>query len=176
MSATRKRIGIALLTIAAMTGCKEEPLTAGSDLGEGSGAVLQANVSGSPGDWAAIQQIVTTFDQAWTAGDALTYAGQYADITDWVGPNGAVITDPGALTGLYTFVLGVALPGTTRQSTIRNLTFLTGTVAILNIDARVTGGPLPPPVAIQAMEKNILVKRAGGWRIVQHQQTIVASD
>jgi uncharacterized protein (TIGR02246 family) len=164
------KIGIALLTIAAVTGCKDEPLTSSS---EGSGLALQANVSGSPGDRAAIQQIVTTFDQAWTAGDAVTYAGQYAG-ADWVGPTGAVITDAGALTGLYTFILTIALPGTVRQSTIRHLTFLTGTIAVLDIHAQVTGGSLPSP--IQALEKNILAKHAGEWRIIQHQQTLVTPN
>jgi uncharacterized protein (TIGR02246 family) len=175
MSTTR-RIGIALLALVTVAACKEEPLTPSSSVDlEGPAYPIQANVQGSPGDRAAMQQIVTTFDQAWNAGDAVTYAGQYADITDWVGPTGSVITDPGALVGLYTFILTVALPGTDRQSTIRNLTFLTGTVAVLDIDARVIGGSLPPE-GIQALEKNVLVKRAGEWRIVQHQQTFVTPN
>ncbi|HEX6050677.1 MAG TPA: hypothetical protein VFZ21_15465 [Gemmatimonadaceae bacterium] len=69
--------------------------------------------------------------------------------------------------------------GTTRQSQIRALTFLTGTIAVLDIDTRVSGA-LPPfvtpwqPNTVRALEKNILVKRGGEWRIVQHQQTMVA--
>ena len=129
MSARGTRIGLVLLTISAITGCKDEPLTSTSitDLNGGSVSAIQASVTGSPVDRAEIQQIVTTFDQSWTAGDAVTYAGQYAGITDWVGPTGAVVKDPSSLIGLYTFVLTVALPGTIRQSTIRNLTFLSGT-------------------------------------------------
>jgi uncharacterized protein (TIGR02246 family) len=174
MSAIAIRIGLVVLTISAVTGCKDEPLTSTSitDLSEGSVSAIQANVSGSPLDRAAIQQIVTTFDQAWTAGDAVRYAGQYAVVTDWVGPTGAVVTDPSSLIGLYTFIFTVALPGTTRESTIRNLTFLTGTIAVLDIDARVTGAQLPPE-GLRALEKNILEKHAGGWRIIQHQQTLV---
>lgn len=176
MLRTHARIGIALLTIAAVTACKDEPLTSTSitDLSEGSVSAIQANVPGSPGDRVAIQQIVTTFDVAWTAGDAVTYAGQYAG-AEWVGPTGTVLTDPAAITGLYSFLFAVALQGTTRQSTIRNLTFLTGTIAVLDIDAVVTGGALPPP-GLAAREKNILVKHAGEWRIIQHQQTLVVPD
>ena len=176
MSAMGTRIGLVLLTISAVTGCKDEPLTATSitDLNEGSVSAIQANVTGSPVDRAEIQQIVTTFDQAWTAGDAVTYAGQYAG-AEWVGPTGTVLTDPGAITGLYTFLFAVALQGTTRQSTIRNLTFLTGTIAVLDIDTRVTGTGLPP-AGLRALEKNILVKHAGGWRIIQHQQTLVVPE
>lgn len=175
MRTTGRMIGIALVAIAAVSGCKEEPLTpSSSGDNEGQTLAIQANVQGSPGDRAAMQQIVTTFDQSWTAGDAVTYAGQYAG-AEWVGPTGVILTDPNAITGLYSFLFTVALPGTTRQSTIRNLTFLTGTVAVLDIEARVTGGSVPPP-GLHALEKNILVKHANEWRIVQHQQTIVVPD
>jgi uncharacterized protein (TIGR02246 family) len=175
MRTTGRRIGIALVAIAAVSGCKEEPLTpsSGGD-GEGRTVAIQANVQGSPGDRAAMQQIVTTFDQAWNAGDAVTYAGQYAG-AEWVGPTGVILTDPNAITGLYAFLFAVALPGTIRQSTIRNVTFLTGTVAVLDIEGRVTGGFLPPP-GLHALEKNVLVKHANAWRIVQHQQTIVVPE
>jgi hypothetical protein len=175
MSTTGRRIGIALLTIVTVAACKEEPLAPDSNgASAGPTIAIQANVQGSPGDRAAMQQIVTTFDRAWTAGDAVTYAGQYAG-AEWVGPTGVILTDPNAITGLYSFLFTVALPGTIRQSTIRNLTFLTGTVAVLDIEARVTGGSLPPP-GLHALEKNILVKHANEWRIVQHQQTIVVPD
>lgn len=169
MSANAKRIAIILLTIAAGTGCKEEQLAAVTGT-EQTQLTVQANHNVSHGNVAAIQQIVTTFDQAWTAGDAVTYAAQYAGVTEWVGPTGTVLTDPSAITARYTFLFTVALPGTVRRSTIRNLTFLTGTIAVLDIDTQVTGGTLPP-AGSKAREKNILVKRAGVWQIIQHQQT-----
>jgi hypothetical protein len=56
---------------------------------------------------------------------------------------------------------------------------LTGTIAVLNLDVRVTG-PIPPfivpwqPGIVRALEKNILVKRGGEWKIVEHQQLLVA--
>jgi hypothetical protein len=52
-------------------------------------------------------------------------------------------------------------------------------VAVLDIDTRITGA-LPPfvtpwqPGIVRALEKNILIKRGGEWRIVQHQQVLVA--
>lgn len=176
---------VVIVALAAATACREEPLNplVGREVGTQAGYEAmqeQASVTGSPRDRDAIQQIVTTFDVAWTAGDAVTYAGQYADAT-WVGPTGAVVTDPAALTGLYTAILTFGLPGTTRMSTIRSLTFLTGTLAVLDIDARVTGFINPPPGIVpwqpgtlRVLEKNIVQKRAGEWRIIQHQQTPVA--
>lgn len=156
-------MGALVLVLTIGTACSEEPLSMDNS---SSMPTLQANVSGSPGDRAAIQEIVSTFDRTWGS-DPVTYAGQYASIIEWVGPNGAIITDPAALTALYTFLFNGPLAGTTRSSSIRNITFLTGTIAVLDIDTQVTGGNV-------VRERNVLVKRAGEWRIVLHQQTFVA--
>lgn len=146
---------------------------------EEGGVEVQSSVTGGPRDVAAITRIVTTFDQTWGS-DAVTYAGQYAG-ADFVGPDGGVMTDPAAIAGLYGFLFSVVFPGTVRESTIRKLTFLTGTLAVLDIDTQVTGyDSLPPgvvewaPGIIRAREKNILQKRGGRWQIIQHQQVLVA--
>jgi len=147
-------IGAVALAITFVSGSHVERLAA------------QGNVQGSPRDVEAIQQIVTTFDQAWGS-DPVTYAAQYGSVIDWVGPTGLVLNDPAAITALYTFLFTNVFGGTTRISTIRNLTFLTGTLAVLDIDTEVVG-------LAHALEKNVLIKRAGEWRILLHQQTLVA--
>lgn len=166
-------IAAALLLIAT-NGCGDAMTTEGAD-----GAEAQASVTGGPRDVAAITRIVTTFDQTWGS-DAVTYAGQYAG-ADFVGPDGGVMTDPAAILGLYTFLFDAIFPGTTRQSTIRKLTFLTGTLAVVDIDTQVTGYEAAPPGVVEwapgiirAREKNILQKRGGSWQIIQHQQVLVA--
>lgn len=146
-------IGAIVLATAVASGAHVAPLAA------------QANVPGSPRDVEAIQQIVTTFDQTWGS-DAVTYAAQYGSIIDWVGPTGLVLNDPAAITALYTFLFTNVFGGTTRISTIRNLTFLSGTLAVLDIETEVVG-------LARALEKNVLIKRAGEWRILLHQQTLV---
>lgn len=172
------RCAAVMLAAGVAVGCNDAPVEIESL--DANSASIQASVSGSPRDLAAMQQIVDTFDEAWTAGDAVTYAGQYANVIEWVGPNGAVLTDPAAITGTYTFILNVLLAGTTRESTIRRVTFLTGTIAVLDIDARVTGfadlpGLVPwQPGILRALERNIVQKRGGVWRIILHQQTFVA--
>lgn len=177
MSNRQAKFNLALLIALTAAACNDEPLTVGSG-DRARPADVQANVTGSPHDHDAIQQIVNTFDQAWTQGDAQTYAGQYAG-ADWVGPDGTILTDPALITQLYTDIFQFVLPNTTRVSTIRKLTFLTGTLAVLDIDARVTG-PLPAfivpwqPGIVRALEKNILVKRHNEWQIIQHQQVLVA--
>jgi uncharacterized protein (TIGR02246 family) len=142
----------------------------------------EAEVQGTNQDRRAIRDIVRTFDEAWTAGDPVRYAAQYAH-AEFVGPNGRVLTDPAAITGLYTFLFSSVFKNTTRRSSIRNLTFLTARHAVLDIDTRVKGfESLPPgvvpwrPGVVRALEKNVLRKQGGNWRIVQHQQTTVAPE
>lgn len=158
--------------------CNDEPLTRST---VPDNAELRASVVSNPNDEEAIQRIVDTFDAAWTAGDYATYGAQYADARDWVGPTGVILTNPAAITGLYRNILTGFFAGSTRHSTIRALTFLSGTLAVLDIDTRVTGfSALPPGVVpwrtgiTRALEKNILQKRGNEWRIIRHQQTSVA--
>ncbi len=155
-------IGAIMLATTFASGCNEEPVA----LAPANAPLRQASITGSPHDVEAFQQIVTTFDETWGS-DPVAYAAQYANIIEWVGPTGAVIVNPAALTGLYTNLFSGVFAGTTRVSTIRDLTFLTGTVAVLDIDTEVVG-------ITRAREKNVLVKRAGEWRILLHQATSVA--
>jgi ketosteroid isomerase-like protein len=164
---------VLLLIVSAAGACGDDPVVAPA---RASAVEAHASVSGSARDREAIQEIIDTFDRTWGV-DAATYAAQYAD-ADFVGPTGANLTTPAQILQLYTSIFP-AFAGTTRRSQIRALTFLTGTVAVLDIDTRITGA-LPPfvtpwqPGITRALEKNVLVKRAGAWRIVQHQQVLVA--
>ncbi len=136
-----------------------------------------------PADASAVQQVVAGFDATWTTGDFTAYARQFmgAEGWEWVGPTGVVHTDSAAITGLYKTLLTIVFANTSRNSTIRNLTFLTETLAVLDVDTRVTGfASLPPtvvqwqPGVVRVLEKNVLLKRDGTWRIIRHQQTSVA--
>jgi hypothetical protein len=157
------QISAVVLAMTFASGCNDEPVAV-SDM---TAPEPRASVTGSPRDAEAIQQIVTTFDQTWGS-DAVTYAAQYGSVLDWVGPTGVVLNDPAAITALYTALFTGFFAGTTRTSTIRNLTFLTGTLAVLDIETEVVG-------IARALEKNVLVKRAGEWRILLHQQTLITS-
>jgi uncharacterized protein (TIGR02246 family) len=182
MSRILSRAALALLATVAAAACEDEPLSPDAGWSGAEDVAVEANVEAGPADRRAIRDIVRTFDEAWTAGDPVRYAAQYAG-ADFVGPDGAVLTDPAAITGLYTALFTFVFPNTTRQSSIRNLTFLTGRIAVLDIDTRVKGfESLPPgivpwrPRVLRALEKNVLVKRRGEWRIVQHQQTLLAPE
>src|SRR4026209_1602881 len=150
-------IGAIALALTFASGSNIAPLTVGT-----MASAAQGNIPGSPRDVEAIQQIVTTFDETWGS-DPVTYAAQYGSVIDWVGPTGLILNDPAALTGLYTFLFNNVFGGTTRISTIRNLTFLTGTVAVLDIDTQVFRTTIP---IAHALEKNVLIKREGEWRIL----------
>jgi uncharacterized protein (TIGR02246 family) len=172
-------LSAALLLLA----CSESPVQESADALAAPASVAAAAASdagSSRRNREAIEQIVATFDAAWNAGDAATYAGQYA-AAEIVPPNGAVLSDPAAILALYEALFSFVFPGTTRVSQIRDLTFLTGTIAVLEIDLELTGyASLPPgvveyaPGVIRTLEKNLLVKRGGQWTIVRHQATAKA--
>lgn len=175
-------VAAATVAIAAVVACENEPVSPEAEGTAMSAVNAEAEAQGTGRDRAAIRKIVHTFDEAWTAGDAGRYAAQYAG-ADFVGPDGGVLSDHAAITDLYTALFTFVFPGTVRSSTIRNLTFLSARVAVLDIDTRVKNlGPLPPgvvpwrPGVIRALEKNVLVKRGDQWRIVQHQQTLLAPE
>lgn len=181
MSSTLLR-ALALVSIGVTAACEDEPLSPAVGRSGMEQVTAEAEVIGSGKDRAAIREIVHTLDEAWTVGDPVRYAAQYAR-ADFVGPDGAVLDDPDAITALYTALLSFVFPNTTRRSTIRNLTFLSARIAVLDIDTRVRGfESLPPgvvpwrPGVIRALEKNVLVKRGDTWHIVQHQQTLLAPE
>ena len=177
MSHTSGKVVVALLLASSAAACSDGPVDVGAI--DAASASAQTSVTGSPRDIAAIQEIVNSLDANWGV-DAVAFAANYAG-AEWVGPNGRILTDSAAITGVYSFLFSTVFAGTTRESIIRNITFLTGTIAVLDIDARGTGfTALPPgvvpwqPGIVRALERNILIKRAGEWRIILHQQTAVA--
>lgn len=161
-----------LLALLVTAACGDDPVGSTSAGTIASAArvrdVVAPSVPGSRGDAAAMQQIVSTLDAAWTAGDGVAYAAVYGS-AEWVGPDGRILTDPAAIRATYVFLFDAVFPNTTRVSSIRKLTFLTGTIAVLDINATVLAGG---QIIARAREKNILIKRGGEWHIVQHQQVI----
>lgn len=142
-------------------GCNDKPMATEAAVFP---SESRAAVSGNRHDIAAMEAIVQSLDANWAV-DAAAYAANFAG-AEWVSPFGLILTDPAAITQVYT-TLFQNVAGTVRHSTIRNLTFFTGTIAVLDI---IASGPIPTC----ALEKNILIKRGGEWRIVQHQQVVVA--
>jgi uncharacterized protein (TIGR02246 family) len=167
------RLGAVATAAILALACNDEPM---SVPGGEQAAAPQASVVASPGDVAAMEELVATLDRTWGQ-DPVTYAAVYGN-ADFVAPSGLVLSSADQIRQLYTNIFP-AFSGTTRQSEIRRLTFLTGTLAVLDIDTRITGA-LPPfvtpwqPGMTRAREKNVLQKRGGKWEIIQHQQTSVA--
>jgi hypothetical protein len=103
--------------VLATAACSDAPGGSGSAATTASlapaGDVAAPSVPGSPGDRAAMQQIVSELDAAWTAGDHVRYAAFYAG-AEWVGPDGSVLTAPAAITARYRFVFNVLFPNSTK--------------------------------------------------------------
>jgi hypothetical protein len=170
------RIGALATAALVAAACSDAPTAATSAPADALAAAIPSSAVGSPNDVAAMEEFVATLDQTW-GNDPVTYAAQFGN-ADFVAPSGLRLSSADEILQLYTNIFP-AFAGTTRNSEIRSLTFLSGTLAVLDIDTRVTGA-LPPfvtpwqPGTVRALEKNVLQKRGGKWKVIQHQQTSVS--
>lgn len=78
---------------------------------------------------------------------------------------------------MHAFLFSGPFSGSVQTAEVRRLLFLTGAIAILDLDVRLTGtaAPPPPPLTEETAFRNRLVleKRQGTWQIVAHQLTVV---
>lgn len=167
-------LGATLLAAACDDAGSDGPMTAPS----GGGTPAAVTAQGQRDDLATL---VAAFDAAWNAGDAGAYAALYAEDAQFINPLGVVLPNQGAIRAGHTFLFAGPFQGSTHESNVRRITFLTGTVAIVDLDVSVTGFvQLPPglnatePGVLRSRERLVLVKRAGEWQIVMNQITAVA--
>lgn len=120
-------------------------------------------------------------ENAWNAGDAAGIAATYAEDAEVINPIGAFLFGRPAIQTAHAFLLSVPFKGSHRATEVRRVTYLTGTMAVVDLNVRLTGFVgLPPglhatsPGLILTRERQIVVKRGGEWEIVMTQITAVA--
>lgn len=124
---------------------------------------------------------VADFDAAWNAGSASGIAALFVDDAEFVNGRGQVAVGTDAIRAQHAALFAGPFAGSHLQSSIRRVTFLSGTSAVVDIDTELTGFvSLPPgtdptePGKQRGRHKRVLVKRGGEWRIVLMQITTVA--
>jgi uncharacterized protein (TIGR02246 family) len=162
-----------VLPVLLMLGCTEANETmAPSRLA----AVAQANLSpyGAIDDLTAIVDAVTA---AWTAKDAAAYAAPYAPDVQVVSPLGGLLNGRAGFAAQHVFLFNGPFAGSTQTITIRDIVFLTGTVALVLQDVSLTGYAFLPPglPSSGGVVRNrvawVVQKRDGNWEIVYQQMT-----
>jgi uncharacterized protein (TIGR02246 family) len=136
------------------------------------------------GQMEGIDALVAAQGAAWSAKDAVAYGDTYTMDSEVVNPVGAIINGRAGVTAIHAFLFNPGA-GLFRNSTlslsVRSVTFLTGTTALVKLDGVLTGlSGLPPglvetePDTVRTRVSWIAVKQGQQWRIQYQQMTAVA--
>jgi len=124
-----------------------------------------------------ITDIVTAVTAAWAAKDAAAYAAPYAADLQAVSPRGDLLAGRDAFRAQHVFLYGGPFAGSTQTIEVRNIQFLTGTIAIVHQDVSLTGYAFLPPGlpssggVVRTRVTWVVEKRGGTWEIVFQQMT-----
>jgi uncharacterized protein (TIGR02246 family) len=124
-----------------------------------------------------ILDIVAAVTAAWTAKDAAAYAAPYAADVQAVSPRGDLIAGRDVFRAQHVFLFGGPFAGSTQTITVRDIQFLTGTIAIVHQDVLLTGYAFLPPGlpsnggVVRTRVTWVVEKRGGSWEIVFQQMT-----
>ena len=162
-----------LAAILASSACGDRPeATAPVRSVETSAQALSNSIPTDP-----IVDIVNAVTAAWAAKDAAAYAAAYAEDVQAVGPLGTLLSGRAAFRAQHVMLFNGPFAGSTQTIEVRDIQFLTGTIAIVHQDVSLTGYAfLPPGLPSSAgVVRNrvtwVVEKRGGSWEIVFQQMT-----
>jgi uncharacterized protein (TIGR02246 family) len=173
---TRSAVLLALLAI----GCSDTSsptMVASSEAPDARFAALAVN---PPGQVAHIEALVDAASAAWAAKDATAYAAIYTEDVHFIGPIGNLIVGREALRVQHVFLFNAIFSQSTQTLEIRRIQFLTGTIAIVELNSALSGYlGLPPglretePGVVRNVVRWVVVKHRGEWLILGQQMTPV---
>lgn len=136
----------------------------------------QVSEGGIPTD--GILEIIAGRTAAWAAKDAAAYASAFAPDVRFINPAGALVFGRDAFRGVHVFLFNGPFAGSTLGLAVREIQFLTGTIAIVYLDLSITGyaflppGVTPPSDGVARARLTWAVeKRRGEWQILFAQIT-----
>jgi len=124
-----------------------------------------------------ILDIVSAVTAAWAAKDAAAYAAPYAADVQAVSPRGDLLAGRDVFRAQHVFLFGGPFAGSTQTIAVRDIHFLTGTIAIVHQDVSLTAyASLPPGLpssggVVRTRVTWVVEKRGGSWEIVFQQMT-----
>jgi uncharacterized protein (TIGR02246 family) len=174
---TSRAASFAAMPLVALLGlaCSDTSNTAAPIAGREAEASAQRLSNSIPTD--PILDIVQAVTAAWTANDAAAYTAPYAADVQVINPLGALSTGRDALRAQHAFLFGGPFAGSTQTIDVRDIQFLTGTVAIVLQEVSLTGYAFLPPGlpssggVVRTRVTWVVEKRGGSWEIVFQQMT-----
>jgi uncharacterized protein (TIGR02246 family) len=166
---------IAILAFAGATACSGEidhPTGPATSVTE----ATRTSLGAVPTD--GILDIVSGRVAAWAAKDPAAYASAFAADLRFINPTGALVFGRDAFRAAHVFLFNGPFAGSTLTLTVRDIQFLTGTIAIVYLDLSITGYAfLPPGVpapndgVARARITWVVEKQSGEWQILSMQNT-----
>ena len=175
--------GAALATMILLGGCDDTAPTAAAarTTPSASRAAAFEHVGPQHGDEAGVAATAAAWNAAWNAGDADALTALFVDDAEFVNGRGQVAVGAAEIRAQHAGLFAGPFQGSHLESSIRRVTFLSGTAAVLDLDTHLTGiSGLPPganptaPGEQRGRHKRVLVKRGGTWRIALMQITTLA--
>jgi uncharacterized protein (TIGR02246 family) len=141
---------------------------------------LLDSISPFAGNDAGVRASAAAWDAAWNSGDAVALAALFVDDAEFINGRGQLALGAEAIGAQHAALLAGPFQGSRTQGVVRQITFLSGTTAVMDVDNQLTGfrslppGTVPTEPGIQrGRHKRVVMKRGGEWRIVLMQITTV---
>lgn len=167
----------AMLTAAALVACIDDAPTAVQDMPTRAQPIIRV----SDQRVASIQAVVDALEAAANANDFAAHAAKVAEDVEAIGPAGRVFSGRAAWQALLQESFEGAFAPATERLTLRRVQFLTGTIAVADVDSELTGYlALPPgwretePGVVRTRLRWVMAKRGSDWEIVALQMTQIA--
>jgi uncharacterized protein (TIGR02246 family) len=123
--------------LAVSTACNEESDAIGPRAADQLHSAPQAGLGAILAD--PILDIISAETAAWAAKDAAAYAASYAEDLRFINPAGVVFLGRDAFRSLHVAFFNGPFAGSTLAISVREIQFLTGTIAIAYLDEALTG-------------------------------------
>ena len=132
----------------------------------------------------AVDQLLGELTGAWNAGDARAWAARYSPDGTFTNTNGTLDLGRDAVVRTAEEAFQGVLAGTTLSLAVRKLRLIRPDVAVVDLDARVSGMPVPPPddshgpgTEVRISQMLVLVQEDDRWQITaQHNAMQPAGD
>jgi uncharacterized protein (TIGR02246 family) len=114
-----------------------------------------------------INGIVDALNAAWAAKDAAGYAAPFATDAEVITPVGTILSGRAAIQARHAFLFGGPLAASTQIVLIRRVQFLSGTIAIVDVESVLTNAT----VVTRTLVRWVLTKESSDWEIAAQQST-----
>lgn len=174
---------LALLTAVAIAGCDRSPTAAAqSDDALAVPDAVAAKMATVPLEMErAILSLLHAWEASWASMDGNAYGANYAEDADFINPLGGILSGRQAIAATHVFLFNGPFAGSVQSGQVRRIVPLTGTLAIVDLDALLTGYvALPPglgetaPGELATRARLVVAKNGSRWEIIAQHLTRIA--